>query len=113
MKKKAGFWLAGILILAVFAAFIWANGSDSLRLWLYGYRPGALLQHTPEQITEVYGDFDQEFFSESGDLTHAEYRLKENTPEFVMSRDDSLWLVLGFRAGRVDSIYIREGQIGG
>ncbi len=43
----------------------------------------------------------------------ATYMIRDNTPELVMSYDDSLWYEIVFRDDVAVKVYMREGYIGG
>ncbi len=41
------------------------------------------------------------------------YKIRNNTPEWIMSKDDSLWYVIVFENDTAVEVYLREGNIGG
>ena len=43
----------------------------------------------------------------------AEYQIRDNTPEFIMSYDNSLWYEIYFQDGVAVKVALREGYIGG
>ena len=41
------------------------------------------------------------------------YKIRDNTPEWVMSYDDSLWYEIYFHDGIAEYVKLREGYLGG
>ena len=72
---------------------------ETVRIWSCGFRPGMILGASPGEIQSVYGPFDRLFTRETGETTGAEYCLREDRPNLIMGRDDSLWLRIGFDRG--------------
>lgn len=105
MKKKV---LAVILSTAVLAAV-------SIGLFRYyypthyPYNDRFVLGSSPEEITKRYGEFDRVMKNINGKLSTGEYMICDNTPELVMSYDNSLWYIISFENGIATGIELREG----
>lgn len=74
------------------------------------YNDGFIIGSTEKQIVEKYGEFDGQKGS-SGNVKS--YMIRDNTPELIMSKDDSLWYDITFKDGVAVKVELREGYIGG
>ena len=72
-----------------------------------------ILGNTTAEIVARYGEFDRTYKSESLRLVKAEYMIRDNTPELIMSYDNSLWYEIYFQDGVAVKVNLREGYIGG
>ena len=79
----------------------------------YAYNDRFILGNTKEAIITRYGEFTREYTDESNHLVKAEYQIRDNTPELVMSYDNSLWYEIYFQDGVAVEVSLREGYIGG
>lgn len=68
---------------------------------------------TEEQIVERYGAFYFRHENRRGEFTSATYMIHDNTPELIMSYDDSLWYDICFEHGVAIRVELREGRPGG
>ena len=72
-----------------------------------------VLGNTANAITERYGEFDRTYENKSLSLVKAEYMIRDNTPELIMSYDNSLWYEIYFQDGVAVKVNLREGTVGG
>jgi len=79
----------------------------------YKYNDRFILGNTEESIIEKYGDFSREFRNKSGEITCGVYMIRDNTPELIMSYDDSLWYEVYFESGIAVEVRLQEGWYGG
>lgn len=79
----------------------------------YKYNDRFVIGNTADKITEKYGEFSQVRRSEDGELTCGIYMVRDNTPEMIMSYDNSLWYEIYFQDGIAVSITLQEGKRGG
>ena len=109
MKKK-------ILFPLLFAAIVLAL---SAALWMYihpthyRFNDRAVLGSTETAIVEKYGAFSTSRRSEDGILICGAYMVRDNTPELIMSYDNSLWYEIYFEDGIAVSVRLQEGRYGG
>ncbi len=61
-------------------------------------------------MDNIIGRYGQPYSTTATSLT---YKVKDNTPELFMSRDDSLWYVVTFEDGIATDVSLREGTPGG
>ena len=79
----------------------------------YAYNDRFILGNTKEAIISRYGEFTREYSNNTNALVKAEYRIRDNTPELIMSYDNSLWYEIYFQNGVAVKVALREGYIGG
>ena len=79
----------------------------------YKYNDRLIIGNTSEKITERYGEFYYVSYNEAGDIYCATYMIRDNTPEMIMSYDDSLWYEIYFLNGIAVRVSLREGYPGG
>ncbi len=79
----------------------------------FAYNDRFILGNVKEAIVNRYGEFSREYTSESNTLVKAEYQIRDNTPELIMSYDNSLWYEIYFQDGVAVKVALREGYIGG
>ena len=79
----------------------------------YKYNDRFVIGNTADKITEKYGKFSQVQRSEDGELTCGIYMIWDNTPEMIMSYDNSLWYEIYFQDRIAVSIKLQEGRRGG
>ena len=77
------------------------------------YNDRFILGNTVSEITKRYGQYDRAYQDDALCLIKAEYMIRDNTPELVMSYDNSLWYEIYFQDGVAVSVALREGYIGG
>lgn len=79
----------------------------------YAYNDRFILGNVKDEIVDRYGEFSREYKDESNTLVKAEYQIRDNTPELIMSYDNSLWYEIYFQDGVAVKVALREGYIGG
>lgn len=79
----------------------------------YPYKDREIIGSTPEEIEEKYGEFWAVQCNEENVPTFAKYMIRENTPDLIMSKDDSLWYHIYFRDGVAVRVELQEGYPGG
>ena len=84
-----------------------------LRPTHYAYNDRFILGNVKEDIVDRYGEFSREYTDECENLVKAEYQIRDNTPELIMSYDNSLWYEIYFQDGVAVEVALREGYIGG
>lgn len=73
----------------------------------YKFNDRFIIGSTKQEITERYGE---PYSTEESRMT---YMIRDNTPELIMSYDDSLWYEIYFEDGIAENIKLREGYDGG
>ena len=79
----------------------------------YPYKDREIIGSTPEEIEAKYGEFWALYRNEENVPTFAEYMIRENTPDLIMSKDDSLWYHIYFKDGVAVSVRLQKGRPGG
>ncbi len=79
----------------------------------YPYKDREIIGCTPEEIEEKYGEFWALYRDEENAPTFAKYMIRENTPDLIMSKDDSLWYHIYFKDGVAVKVKLQEGYPGG
>ncbi len=79
----------------------------------FAYNDRFVIGNTQEKIVEKYGEFYNVRKSNDGKTTCGVYKIRDNTPEWIMSYDDSLWYEIYFKEGKAVKVNLREGYIGG
>ena len=79
----------------------------------YPYKDREIIGSTPEEIKEKYGEFWSQSMDDSGTVTFAKYMIQENTPEWIMSYDNSIWYHIYFEDGVAVRVKLQEGHPGG
>lgn len=79
----------------------------------YKFNDSFILGNTAENIIEEYGEFTGQQRNESGEITYGVYKIRDNTPELIMSYDDSLWYEIYFKNGVAVEVRLLEGWYGG
>lgn len=79
----------------------------------YPYKDREIIGSTPEEIEAKYGEFWAVRCNEENVPTFAEYMIRENTPDLIMSKDDSLWYHIYFKDGVAVSVRLQKGRPGG
>ena len=77
------------------------------------YNDRFIIGNTQEKIIEKYGEFNRSSTNNDGEITYGVYMIRDNTPEMIMSYDDSLWYEIYFKDGIAVKVVLREGNIGG
>ena len=72
-----------------------------------------IIGNTQQKIIEKYGEFEEIHISNDGEITYGVYMIRDNTPELIMSYDDSLWYEIYFENGIAVKVELRKGYIGG
>ncbi len=79
----------------------------------YPYKDREIIGSTPEEIEEKYGEFWALYRDEENAPTFAKYMIRDNTPDLIMSKDDSLWYHIYFKDGVAVEVKLQEGWPGG
>lgn len=80
----------------------------------YKFNDQFIIGNSAEKITDKYGDFSKKWVDDkTGELTRAFYMIRENTPELIMSYDNSLWYEIYFENGVAVKVNLLEGWYGG
>lgn len=80
----------------------------------YLYNDSFIIGNTEENITERYGEFSKKWEDEqTKETTRAFYMIRNNTPELIMSYDNSLWYIIFFEDGVATKVDLMEGWYGG
>lgn len=72
-----------------------------------------ILGNTEQNIVDKYGAFFSISRNASGEITRGVYQIRENTPELIMSYDNSLWYEIYFLDGIAVEVRLQEGWYGG
>ena len=108
MKKKWAFLLgAAAILLVVVCAFCYCHPTH------YSYNDRVVIGNTKETIVERYGAFYEEEKDQNGELYCGVYQIRDNTPEWIMGYDDSLWYEIYFENKVAVRVELRRGYIGG
>lgn len=109
MKKKMIIILSSvILIVAIFiCVFKYYYPTH------FAYNDRFIIGNTQEKIEERYGEFYNIHKNDNGEITCGIYMIHDNTPELIMSYDNSLWYEIYFEDGIALKVELREGYIGG
>ena len=79
----------------------------------YKFNDCFIIGKTEEDIVERYGEFTKSRRNESGEITYGTYMIRDNTPELIMSYDNSLWYEVYFENGIAVKVRLQEGRRGG
>ncbi len=79
----------------------------------YKFNDNFIIGKTEEDVVERYGEFTKSRRNESGEITYGTYMIRDNTPEWIMSYDNSLWYEVYFENGIAKEIRLKEGRYGG
>lgn len=109
MRKAAKWLITGVLTLGILGAGLWWTAHPTH----YKYNDRFILGSTPQEIEERYGNFFRRSYGVNGQLGAGEYLIREDTPEWIMGKDNSLWFVIHFRNGVAVDTEVREGWPGG
>ena len=108
MKKKIIFGaLAAVMLAAGFGIWRWSHPTH------FRYNDRFVLGSTEAEITARYGDFHRRGTGPDGSICLGVYMIRDNTPELIMSYDDSLWYEITFENGRAVDIWLQKGVRGG
>lgn len=108
MKRIFTIILTLLCVLLVSGGIFWSHHPTH-----YAYNDRFILGNVKDEIVGRYGEFSREYKDKSNTLVKAEYQIRDNTPEFIMSYDNSLWYEIYFQDGVAVKVALREGYIGG
>ena len=111
MKRKLLITIVGILLLIVVAVCVFHYCSSAS--YAYPYNDQFVIGNSRDKIIERYGKFDDIHYNAEGDMVCGIYMVQEDTPELIMSYDDSLWYEIYFEGETAVRVNLREGRIGG
>ncbi len=109
MKKKIIIILASciLIVVAFICVFKYYHPTH------FAYNDKFIIGNTQDNIVEKYGEFYSTHKNNDGEITRGTYMIQDNTPELIMSYDDSLWYEIYFENGVAVVVKLREGYIGG
>ena len=105
MKKKV---LFSIFILSLLVAFFLYYHPTH-----YKFNDRFIIGNNAEIITEKYGPFLKINYNSAGKIIYGAYLIKENTPDLIMSIDDSLWYEVYFENEIAVKVKLQKGWYGG
>ena len=109
MKKKILISaICAVVILALSIGIFWYYHPT-----YYKYNDRFIIGNTDEKIIEKYGEFSVVYHNEENEITCGIYKIRDNTPELIMSYDDSLWYEIHFKNGIAVKVRLQEGWYGG
>lgn len=79
----------------------------------FAYNDRFIIGNTEEKIIEKYGEFYYSHTNNDGEISCGVYMIHDNTPELVMSYDDSLFYEIYFEGGVAVEVRLQEGRTGG
>ena len=109
MKKKLFIILASCILIVVVSICIFKYYHPTH----FAYNDRFIIGNTQEKIVEKYGEFYVAHKNDDGETTCGIYKIRDNTPELIMSYDDSLWYEIYFENGKAVDVKFRDGYIGG
>ena len=109
MKKKTFIILASCILIVVVSIYIFKYYHPTH----FAYNDRFIIGNTQEKIVEKYGEFYGAHKNDDGEITRGTYMIRDNTPELIMSYDNSLWYEIYFEDGKAVRVNLREGYIGG
>ena len=108
MKKKTIILVSVVLIVVAFiCVYKYYHPTH------FAYNDRFIIGNTQEKIVEKYGEFYSTHKSSDGEIIRGIYMIRDNTPELIMSYDNSLWYEIYFDDGKAVRVNLREGYIGG
>ena len=72
-----------------------------------------VIGNTAEAIIERYGKFSKTDWNDDGEFCYAAYMIHDDTPEWVMGYDNSMWYEMYFEDGVVTKVRVQHGWYGG
>ena len=109
MKKKIFIILASCILIVVVSICIFKYYHPTH----FAYNDRFIIGNTQEKIIEKFGEFYSTHKNSDGEITRGTYMIRDNTPELIMSYDNSLWYEIYFEDGKAVRVNLREGYIGG
>ena len=109
MKKRIGIILASAVLLVVAFTCVFKYYHPTH----FAYNDRFIIGNTQEKIEEKYGEFYGVRKNDDGEITCGIYMIHDNTPELIMSYDDSLFYEIYFEDGVAVEVKLREGHEGG
>lgn len=107
MKKKTIIILASCLLIVVAFVFRYYHPTH------FAYNDRFIIGNTEEKIVEKYGEFSGIRRNNDGEIRCGIYKIRDNTPELIMSYDNSLWYEIYFEDGIAVEVKLQEGVMGG
>ena len=109
MKRKIIFSSAcAIFIFALLIGIFWYYHPTHCK-----FNDRFIIGNTAEEIIERYGAFSNSHSNEKGEITYGTYMIRDNTPELIMSYDNSLWFEIYFDDGIAVNVRLQKGRHGG
>jgi len=107
-RKRIVFCIAAVFLFLLLIGAFWYTHPTH-----FSYNDRFVIGNTQERIVEKYGEFDRLHRNGAGEVTCGIYMIRDNTPELVMSYDDSLWYEIDFEDGIAVKVRLRKGVLGG
>ena len=79
----------------------------------YKFNDRFILGSTADEIVGKYGEFTTVRKAVDGEIYCGIYKVRDNTPELIMSYDNSLWYEIYFKNGIAVEVRLQEGWYGG
>lgn len=109
MKKKIIISsICAVVVLALSIGIYWYDHPTH-----YKFNDRFIVGNTEEKIIEKYGEFSKERRNDDGEIQYATYMVRDNTPDLIMSYDNSLWYEIYFENGIAVQVRLQEGWYGG
>lgn len=109
MKKKLLIISASLLLIFAIGIGVYVHYHPTY----FFYNDSFILGNTPENIIGRYGEFTIARKNASGEIVYGAYMIRDNTPELIMSYDNSLWYEVYFGNGTAYEVRLQEGRRGG
>jgi len=109
MAKKMLIILVSIVLVVVVGICVFKHYHPTH----YAYNDRFIIGNTYENIVKKYGEFFRIEKNNYGEISCGVYKIRDNTPEWIMGYDDSLWYEIYFKDGIAVKVKLREGEIGG
>ena len=109
MKKKIIIILVGVVLIVVAFICVFKYYHPTH----FAYNDRFIIGNSQEKIIEKYGEFYGTSTNDDGEITYGVYMIRENTPELIMSYDNSLWYEIYFENGTAVKVNLLKGWYGG
>ena len=109
MKKKTIIILASCILIIVVSICIFNYYHPTH----FAFNDRFIIGNSQEKIEEKYGEFNDVYKNDNGEITWGIYMIRDNTPDLIMGYDNSLWYEIYFEEGIAVKVQLREGYIGG
>ena len=108
MKKKlCTLSICIVILILIIGIFVYYHPT------YYKFNDRFIIGTTKEMIIEKYGEFSYVRGNEAGEKFCGIYKVRDNTPEIIMSHDNSLWYEIYFENDIAVSVRLTESWYGG